>query len=126
MSKEQQEFLEEIAPDTFEKQEDIEKEEENGFLSALLASGLSPLIASAVIAALSNDESVVKLLQENKQPLIFMTQRDSKVDDVICLPKQGEVYSRDDPKRPRIPLSLHPNCRCFWQDGITGKNLGQF
>jgi len=121
-----EELLEKIAPETFQNKKDIEEKQQNGFLTALLAVGLSPLIAGAVISALSDDEKVVQLLKENKHPLIFMTQQDSKVDDVICLPKQGEVYDKDDPNRPRIPLSLHPNCRCFWQDAITGKNLGQF
>ena len=55
-----------------------------------------------------------------------MTQQDSKVDDKICLPLEGTVWDRDDPNRPKIPISLHPNCRCFWIDGITQKNLGQF
>ena len=122
----EEELLQEIAPKTFQNKDDIEKEQQNGFLSALLAAGLSPLIAIAVISALSDDEKIVKLLQANKQPLTFMTQQDSKVDDTICLPKQGEVWARDDPRRPRIPLDLHPNCRCFWQDGITEKDLGQF
>ena len=55
-----------------------------------------------------------------------MTQQDSKVDDKICLPLEGNVYERNSPQRPRIPLDTHPNCRCFYTDGVTGKNLGQF
>ena len=55
-----------------------------------------------------------------------MTQRDSKVDDKICLPLEGTVWDIDDPQRPLIPATTHPNCRCFWIDPQTGANLGQF
>jgi len=39
---------------------------------------------------------------------------------------EGTVWDKGDPARPKIPRSLHPNCRCFWLDAITLKNLGQF
>lgn len=104
------ELLEEVAPDTFENNKDIIEAQQDGFLTALITAGLTPLIAGAVISALSNDEEVTRLLLANKRPLIFMTQQDSKVDDEICLPKQGDVWAEDDPRRPRIPFSLHPNC----------------
>ncbi len=121
-----EEILEEAAPETFQSKKDIEEEQQDGFLSALIAAGLTPFLATAIIGALSNDEEVVNLLRENKRPLIFMTQQDSKVDDVICLPQQGDVWDENDPKRPRIPEDFHEHCRCFWQDPITGRNLGQF
>lgn len=105
---------------------EIEEKQKDGFLSAIIAAGFTPFLAGAIISALSDDEEVVRLLLADKQPLKFMTQQDSKVDDLICLPKQGEIYDKDDPRRPRIPFQLHPNCRCFWQDVLTGKNLGQF
>ena len=121
-----QELLEEAAPEIIKSEKDTEKEEENGFLAALVTAGFTPLLATAIIGALSNDEEVVNLLRQNKRPLIFMTRQDSKVDDIICLPQQGDVWEQDDPRRPRIPEDNHEHCRCFWQDPITGKNLGQF
>ncbi len=98
----------------------------DGFTNALILAGLSIPIAKAISQVLGDDEETIRLLMAGQTPLIFMTQQDSKVDDKICLPKQGEVWSKEDPKRPRIPLGLHKNCRCFWQDPITGRNLGQF
>lgn len=119
------ELLEEVAPETFENNKDIENSQKDGFLTALITAGLSTILAQGVIAALSNDEEVTRLLLANKRPLIFMTQQDSKVDDVICLPKQGDVWAEDDPRRPRIPFSLHPNCLLpdtliEFTDGILG------
>ncbi|MFV2015512.1 MAG: hypothetical protein ACC656_08810 [Candidatus Heimdallarchaeota archaeon] len=104
---------------------DVEKKKD-GFINALILAGIAPSIANMISQALDDDEEVVRLLLANQTPLTFMTQQDSKVDDKICLPKQGEVWAKEDSKRPRIPLSLHENCRCFWQDPITGRNLGQF
>ena len=101
-------------------------EKSDGFVNALILAGLSSVIANAVSNALVDDEEVIRLIMAAQTPLTFMTQQDSKVDDIICQPKQGEIWAKEDPKRPRIPLSLHKNCRCFWQDPITGRNLGQF
>ena len=58
--------------------------------------------------------------------LIYRTRQDGKVDDLICLPLEGEPFRKNDPRRPIIPEKTHPNCRCFWEDAITGENLGQF
>lgn len=58
--------------------------------------------------------------------LIYRTQQDGRVDDIICLPEEGEPYFMNDPNRPIIPRGQHPGCRCFWEDAITGENLGQF
>lgn len=98
----------------------------NGFVEALILGGITREIANMVSQALDDDEEVVRILLAGQTPLVFMTQEDSKVDDKYCLPRQGEVWAKEDPKRPRIPTSLHPNCRCFWKDPITGRNLGQF
>lgn len=98
----------------------------NGLVNALTLAGFALPVASAIVQVLGDDEEVVRLIMADEEPLIFMTQQDSKVDDKICLPKQGEIWAKSDPRRPRIPLGLHPNCRCFWQDPITGRNLGQF
>jgi len=57
--------------------------------------------------------------------VIYKTQRDSKVDDIICLPLEGEHYRLDSDERPIIPDDTHPNCRCYYEDAITGENLGQ-
>lgn len=103
-----------------------EPEKIDGFVNALILAGFSATLASGISQALGDDEEVVRLIMAGQTPLRFMTQQDSKVDDKICLPKQGEIWAKEDPKRPRIPLTLHPNCRCFWQDTITGMNLGQF
>jgi len=97
----------------------------DGFINALILAGIAPSIANMISQALDDDEEVVRLLLAGQTPLKFMTRQDSKVDDKICLPKQGEIWAKEDPKRPRIPLGLHPNCRCFWQDP-SGRNLGQF
>ncbi len=103
-----------------------QSEQIDGFVTALILGGITPGIAKAISQVLGDDEEVIRLLMAEQTPLTFMTQQDSKVDDKICLPKQGEVWAKEDPRRPRIPLGLHPNCRCFWQDPITGRNLGQF
>jgi len=103
----------------------IEKKTD-GFIEALVLAGITREIAMMVSKVLDDDEEVVRLLLAGQTPLKFMTQEDAKVDDKICLPKQGEVWAKEDPKRPRIPSSLHPNCRCFWQDPVNGRNLGQF
>jgi len=57
--------------------------------------------------------------------LIFRTQEDSKVDDLICLPLQNQEFEFGDPFRPIIPDDTHPNCRCYYEDANTGANLGQ-
>ena len=98
----------------------------SGFEQILLSAGFSAFLARAIALAITDDERIIELAQENKTPLIFMTQQDSKVDDKICLPLEGTVWAQEDVGRPRIPSTTHPNCRCFWINGITGQNLGQF
>jgi len=98
----------------------------SGFRNILIEAGFAAVLATSITTALNEDEKLVGMIEAGKNPLIFMTQQDSKVDDVICLPLEGNVYERNSSQRPRIPLDLHPNCRCFWIDGITGKKLGQF
>lgn len=58
--------------------------------------------------------------------LIYRTQQDGRVDDLICLPLEGEPFFINDPNRPIIPRGQHPGCRCWWEDAVTGVNLGQF
>lgn len=58
--------------------------------------------------------------------MIYRTRQDGRVDDIICLPEEGEPYFRNDPNRPIIPRGQHPGCRCWWEDAVTGENLGQF
>ncbi len=101
-------------------------EKQSGFVDLLIKAGLSSLLATALITTLQEDEKLVSLVEDGKSPVIFMTQQDSKVDDKICLPLEGNVYDRNSSQRPRIPLDTHPNCRCFYLNGTTGKNLGQF
>lgn len=98
----------------------------SGFRSILINAGFSAILATSITTALQEDEKLVGMIEQGKNPVIYMTQQDSKVDDKICLPLEGNVYERNSPQRPRIPLDLHPGCRCFYLDGITGKNLGQF
>lgn len=98
----------------------------SGLLSILLSAGFTAAIAIAITEATSEDEKIPGLIRQDKNPLIFMTQMDSKVDDKICLPLEGTVWAKNDPNRPRIPPDTHPNCRCFNIDAITGQNLGQF
>lgn len=64
--------------------------------------------------------------EEENTTIIYRTQQDSKVDDKICLPQEGDAYDLFDGTRPIIPDDNHPNCRCFWEDAETGENLGQF
>lgn len=64
--------------------------------------------------------------EEEGTSMIYRTQQDSKVDDLICLPQEGDVYDMFDSTRPIIPDDNHPNCRCYWEDADTGENLGQF
>jgi hypothetical protein len=98
----------------------------SGFLQILINAGLSIGVATALISATQEDEKIIDFIIQDKTPLIYMTQMDSKVDDKICLPLEGTVWDKEDPNRPRIPGSLHPNCRCFWVDAISGEDLGQF
>lgn len=58
--------------------------------------------------------------------VIYRTMQDAKVDDTICLPLEGESYEIDSQDRIVIPDETHPNCRCWYEDAITGENLGQF
>lgn len=67
-----------------------------------------------------------KNLENTNLVLIYKTQQDGRVDDVHCLPREGEVWNINDPNRPIIPDSLHPGCRCYWEDSVTGQDLGQF
>ena len=97
----------------------------DGFVQVLISAGIAAAIARAIGLALQEDENIVDIVQENKTPIVFMTQQDSKVDDKICLPLQGTVYDLESPQRPKIPSDTHPNCRCFYVNAITGQNLGQ-
>lgn len=105
---------------------EVESKTTSAFTNALIQGGISATFASIITTALSSDEEVLKLLGEKKRVVIYMTQRDNKVDDIICLPLEGNVYSIDAANRPRITLDTHPNCRCFYIDAVTGENLGQF
>jgi len=98
----------------------------DGFSAALITGGFAPSLARAISHALGEDERIVEIIAAGQTPLRYMTRQDAKVDDKICLPQQGDIWAKEDPRRPRIPISNHPNCRCFWQDPITGANLGQF
>lgn len=100
--------------------------QKSGFRSILIQAGFSAVLATSITTALQEDEKLVDMIEQGQNPVIYMTQQDSKVDDKICLPLEGNVYERNSPQRPRIPLDLHPHCRCFYLDGITGANLGQF
>jgi len=105
---------------------EIATKDSSAFTNALIVGGLSVGIAGMVVNALNEDENVVEIIAQGKRPVIFMTQRDNKVDDLICLPLEGNVYAINDPQRPKIPGQTHLNCRCFNIDAITGENLGQF
>lgn len=98
----------------------------SGVTQILIDAGLTFTIAATVAQAFAEDEKIPELIDEGKRPLIFMTQQDSKVDDLICLPLEGTVWDINDPQRPQIPATTHPNCRCFWIDPISGTNVGQF
>jgi len=98
----------------------------SGVTQILIDAGFTLTIAATIASAFSEDEKIPQLIEEGKRPLIFMTQQDSKVDDLICLPLEGTVWDLEDPQRPKIPANTHPNCRCFYIDPTTGTNLGQF
>jgi hypothetical protein len=69
-----------------------------------------------------NAVSVFTLLDERTPPkVVFTTQRDNRVDDLICLKLAGIAFQIDDPLRPIIPDDTHPNCRCYYVDEITGQ-----
>jgi len=61
--------------------------------------------------------------EEEVQRVVFMTQRDNRVDDAICLPLAGIAFEIDDPLRPIIPDDTHPRCRCYYIDEKTGAIL---
>lgn len=98
----------------------------SGVTQILIDAGFSVALAGVIATAFSEDEKIPDLLATGKRPIIFMTQQDSKVDDLICLPLEGTVWDIDDPQRPKIPATTHPNCRCFYVDPTNGANLGQF
>lgn len=98
----------------------------SGVTQVLIDAGFSLTIAATIANAFSEDEKIPELIEEGKRPVIFMTQQDSKVDDLICLPLEGTVFDINDPQRVKIPADTHPNCRCFYIDPATGANLGQF
>ena len=106
--------------------QEIATKDSSAFTNALIAGGLSVALAGMVVNALNEDENIVEIIAGGKRPVIFMTKRDNKVDDLICLPLEGTVYAIDSPRRVRIPSETHPNCRCWYIDAITGENLGQF
>lgn len=98
----------------------------SGVTQILIDAGLTFTIAATVAQAFAEDEKIPELIDEGKRPIIFMTQQDSKVDDLICLPLEGTVWDINDAQRPQIPATTHPNCRCFWIDPVSGTHLGQF
>lgn len=98
----------------------------SGFINILVQAGFTLALASAISAAVQEDERILELIEDDKTPLIFMTQRDAKVDDKICLPLEGTVWDTGDTNKPQIPATTHPNCRCFWINAVTGRNMGQF
>jgi len=98
----------------------------SGVTQVLINAGLTATIAGVIANAFAEDERIPDLIEQGQRPLIFMTQQDSKVDDLICLPLEGTVWDIDDPQRPKIPANTHPNCRCFYIDTTSGANLGQF
>lgn len=99
---------------------------DSAFANALIGGGLTIGVATIIANALNEDEKVIPLVTQRKRPVMYMTQRDNKVDDKICLPLEGTVYAINDPKRVKIPSQTHFNCRCFYLDAVTGENLGQF
>lgn len=81
---------------------------DSAFANALISGGLAVTFATALTNALNDDEKVVSLISEKKRPVMYMTQRDNKVDDIICLPLEGTVFAIDDTKRVKIPSETHP------------------
>ncbi len=108
------------------KIEEVKRLTDSAFTNALISGGLSLTFATIVVNALNEDDKAIQLAARNKRPVMYMTQRDNKVDDIICLPLEGNVYAMDAPERVKIPSDTHPNCRCFYLDVVTGENLGQF
>lgn len=108
------------------QEENEDQQPFSGLFQILINAGFTLSLATALAEAVKEDERVPEMLEQQQRPLIFMTQRDSKVDDLICLPLEGTIWDEDDPVRPQIPATTHPNCRCFWIDPVTGANLGQF
>jgi len=100
-------------------------EPESGMINTLIAAGFTATLATGIMAALGNEDEVQRLVDAGKRPVTFLTKRDSKVDDKICLPLEGSVWDINDPRRPRIPVQTHKNCRCVYLDAVTGENLGQ-
>lgn len=121
--------LNEISQDS--KLEEISKgkkpitQSESGMVNVLVSAGFTTALAASIVSALGNEDEVQRLVDANKRPVIFTTRKDSKVDDKICLPLEGEVFDLNDPQRPRIPINTHPNCRCNYVDAVTGQDLGQ-
>lgn len=90
--------------------------------NALWKGGLTLEYAKLLVELLAEDEKI----GPDKPSVMYMTQRDNRVDDKICLPLEGTVYEIDDKSRPMIPSDTHINCRCYYVETKTGENLGQF
>jgi len=54
--------------------------------------------------------------------VIYKLELDHEVEDE-CDDYDDEEYDINDPDRPELPI--HPNCKCYWVDSLTGENLGQ-
>jgi len=54
--------------------------------------------------------------------VVYRLELDHEVMDE-CDDYEDEEYDVDDPERPELPI--HPNCKCYWEDALTGENLGQ-
>ena len=80
------------------------------------------MLTKEKLRAVRNAINSQVLLDEDNPPKVgFTTQRDNRVDDIICVELAGLAFEIDDPLRPMIPIDTHPNCRCYNVTEDTGE-----
>jgi len=76
---------------------------------------------SATFQGSIDSSRVLAFEDPTKRIIEFNTQKDMKVDDVICRPLQGRTFDIADADFVQIPSDTHPNCRCFYKQVSSGR-----
>tara|TARA_R110002020_G_scaffold113233_2_gene260171 strand:- start:4827 stop:5330 length:504 start_codon:yes stop_codon:yes gene_type:complete len=80
------------------------------------------MLTKKKLRVLRNAVKALDILDDERpSKVVFTTQNDNRVDDVICLQLSGVAFAIDDPARPIIPIDTHPRCRCYYVDEQTGQ-----
>ena len=80
------------------------------------------MLTKKKLRAIRNAVKALDILDDERpSKVVFTTQNDNRVDDIICLKLSGVAFAIDDPDRPIIPIDTHPRCRCYYVDERTGQ-----